>query len=804
VSQPIDVVYVDVEARGEEKAARDIERAAKDVEATIKHLAREIEDELNDAGREMATSITAGAEVAKRAVDDLADDATRDLRRIESEARDAGESIARGVGGGAVAGSLIESLSTIGAHLRNISAILPSPFMLLLAAATPAIIALAGALTDLSAIALLLPGAIGVLASVIGTLHLAFDGFGAAVTALASGDLEKINEALKELSPSARVVARDVAALKKPFDDLKRAVQESFFAPLRGDLRELGEVLLPVLRSGLSGVGGALGRLASDIVELLGEVDILNDLKDIFASTARIIDNLAPHITKLLGTLFGVAEHGMPFLERGFDALGRGLDALSGFLSEIMSSGDFDQFLEDAFQIMKDLGGLTKSVFGLLSSLFGDMGDEGSSFIQTLTKMTDSLTAFFDSADGQKILQAIVDTLPILVSFLGYAIVVTGEMARISLRMFEALQFVGEIVVKVGKAIGEFFSHIDEWASAAGDGIDGFFDKVGNFFGSIGDLFKGIGSAIGDAFNTLLNFVNSFLSFITDIDRVSHAIGFAIGTIISWFLKLREWVNTGLVEIIKFIINGFRSARDFMLDSISRAITGVLNFLISLRDRIPAMLDAIRNFVVNAFKRARDGAVGQSRSLYDGVINFFNLLPGRAANLIGNLRDRVISIFHSLADRARSIGRNILDGIISGIRNGYSAAVDTAKRIARGILDGMKDALGIGSPSRLAAIEVGRPIMQGVGVGATDEAFGLRDVINRAVVSSLPDVTGGTTNTGNTVGGQTVTFGEGAVQIVFQGAVPTEQEALRTGQAVGTGIAQTLAKRSVRTAVRIA
>lgn len=801
MSQPIDTLYVDVESRGEEDAARDVQRAARDMERYLDDAARDIERDFQRAAREMATSLSAGAEVAERAVDDLADGATRDLRRIEREARDAGTSIGKYIGGGAGGAGLVDSLSQLGAQLRNISALAPPPIFLAIIAAVPAVIALGGAVADLSALLLLLPGGIAALVSSVAALKLAFSGVGAAIEAIASGDLEKINETMKELAPSARAFAREVAALKKPLDDLKRSVQESFFAPLKGDIAALGRVLFPVLKDGLSGIGGAFGRLASDLTELLGEVDILNDLGNIFESTARIIDNLAPHITELLGTLFGVADRGMPFLERAFDALGRGMDSLAGFLGDLMQSGDFETFLNDAFQIMSDLGDLTKAVFGLLGALFGDMGDEGSTFIQTLTRMTEELTAFLNSAEGQAILQRIVDTLPLLIGAFETGMRVLGAFAVLTEMTFQSLEFLGGVVVTVGKAIGEFFGNFDNWTQSAISAVGDFFGMIGGFFTQVGGFFADIGAAISGAITWLIQFITTFVSWITNLNNVANAVGFALGFIIGWFLRLRDMVTNAFISLGQFIFDTWIRLQQFLVTTTLNIITAVGNFFAALPGRIRGAVTAVWNTIVDFFTRSRNAAVDRTTSLFNTVTRFFRELPLRIRNYLITLPGQVLAIFNSIATRAVGIGRSILDGIMRGIRNGYSAAVNAAKNFARGILNGMKSALGIASPSALAAAEIGEPIMQGVGVGAARGAQDLRNVINSAVLGGIPGVTNSTQSVN---AGQTVTFAPGAVQVVFQGAVPTQQEALRTGQAVGAGIANTLARRSVRTAVRIA
>lgn len=800
MTQPIDIVYVDVEARGEEDAARDIERAVREMERDVNDATRDIERDFQRLGAEMSASLEAGSRSAARAVDDLADDATRDLRRIEREAGSAGRNIARHLGGSATSGGsgLLESLSTLGAHLRNISTLAPPPIFLALAAAVPAVLALGGAAADLLGLALLLPAALGSIVSVAAALKLAFTGVGGAIEALASGDLDKINEAMKNLAPSARAFAREINALRKPLRDLRLAVQESFFGQLRGDITELVNAALPTLRRGLSQVAASLGNFGSELFELLGAQDILEVIGDVFEGTARIITRLTPQIIDLLGVLFGIAERGMPFLERAFAALGRGLEAITGFLSGSLQTGEFESFLENAFQIMSDLGGLAAAVFDLLGALFGDMGDEGSTFIQTLTEMTTALANFFRSAEGQAILQRIVDTLPILLSLFKTGIIVLGALALYTEATVRSLQFLGEQYDALLGIVGTFFGNLGGWISTAFGATVGFFSAVGS---AIGGFVTRLLGWVNTALAAVASFVGRMFAFVTDMDRVATMIGFVIGSIIRFFLNLRTTVNDAIQGLVTGAIALWFRLQQFLVTITRTAVTLVISYFNQLPGAIGGLLSRLWSTVTSWFSRTRTSATSQASSLVNTVVSFFRQLPPRVGAAITSLPGRILSILRSIIGGARTVGGQIIQGIIRGIRNGFSAAVAAARRVAQGILNGMKSALGIGSPSKLAAIQVGKPIMQGVGVGAHDALDGVRRTIGSAVTGALPGVTNVTNNRG---GDDRISFGPGAVQVVFQGAVPTEHEAIRTGQAVATGIAQTLARRNVRTAVRIA
>jgi hypothetical protein len=68
------------------------------------------------------------------------------------------------------------------------------------------------------------------------------------------------------------------------------------------------------------------------------------------------------------------------------------------------------------------------------------------------------------------------------------------------------------------------------------------------------------------------------------------------------------------------------------------------------------------------------------------------------------------------------IGSAIINGIIEGLRIGGSSLIDAVTGAASDALNAAKDFLGIHSPSTRAAEEIGRPLMQGVMVGAEAES----------------------------------------------------------------------------------
>lgn len=154
-------------------------------------------------------------------------------------------------------------------------------------------------------------------------------------------------------------------------------------------------------------------------------------------------------------------------------------------------------------------------------------------------------------------------------------------------------------------------------------------------------------------------------------------------------------------------------------------------------------------------------------------------------------------------------GRNLIQSFIGGFRQAGSFVTDVAGDIVQGIKGGLNRFiatinLGIANIDAMLPFSIGRipkladgalihhrpgGILANIGEGHEDE-----------VVSPLSDLKAMIAD----AGGPRITFEPGAINVNFEGVVPTEGEARTVGTAVGQGIIATLARRGVNTQVRAA
>lgn len=138
-------------------------------------------------------------------------------------------------------------------------------------------------------------------------------------------------------------------------------------------------------------------------------------------------------------------------------------------------------------------------------------------------------------------------------------------------------------------------------------------------------------------------------------------------------------------------------------------------------------ITAQQNTVQSAVKTLADGLTGALRSaLAEQETKPFGQTA--AQGVISGLQGMAAS----LASAGQSVGRQISDGIAQGIKNGASAITNAAKSAANSALTAAKDRLGIHSPSRVMAEEIGLPAVQGIAEGFTKNAQILKDSVENA------------------------------------------------------------------------
>jgi TP901 family phage tail tape measure protein len=153
----------------------------------------------------------------------------------------------------------------------------------------------------------------------------------------------------------------------------------------------------------------------------------------------------------------------------------------------------------------------------------------------------------------------------------------------------------------------------------------------------------------------------------------------------------------------------------------------------------------------------------------------------------------LVSAWHAIEDVGSwfgSIGESIVEGIIKGVENGGSALMNSLKNLANDALNAAKSFLGINSPSRVFAAEVGQWIPHGIAAGIQQHSG--------VAAAAVADMAGGTLGQFGTLGGAEPAFSGAAgagsisggggpvtvINVTVQGSVTADRDLASTIQRV--------------------
>ena len=325
-----------------------------------------------------------------------------------------------------------------------------------------------------------------------------------------------------------------------------------------------------------------------------------------------------------------------------------------------------------------------------------------------------------------------------------------------------------QFFVDIWNGITTFFSNV---INAIKTAVSNFITTIINFFAQ---LPTNIANFITNAYNSVVtwvsnmvakaremgqNFLNAVVSFFTNLPyKVGYFIGNTLTNIVIWVgnmvAKAREMGTNFLNNVVsfftqlpgkvlQFITSAFNNVQTWATNMVNKARemgTNFINNVVSFFTQLPGK---VLQFITSAFNNVQTWATNMANkaremgtNFINNVVSFMQQLPGKIKqyldSAINNLKtwvtqmgqkgkeavqsliDNVKSAASGIADKVKSIGSDIVSGVWNGIKAAKDTFVSNVKSFFSGIVDGVKDALGIGSPSKVFRDEVGRWLPPGV------------------------------------------------------------------------------------------
>ena len=508
------------------------------------------------------------------------------------------------------------------------------------------------------------------------------------------------------------------------------------------------------VKSAFTAVSAAIGGISAPVVAVVAVIGVL------IAAFANLWKTNEEFRNKMTAIWDGIKSK--------FESFAQGIvDRLNALGFDFENFGEVVKAIWDGFCSL--LAPIFEGVFNQISVILG-------SVLDALTGIFDVFIGIFTGNWDQawqgvkEIFGAVWDLIKgtfesWTIAFKGIADTVLGWFGT---TWDETWTNIKQFFVDIWNGITSFFSNVISSIKMA---VSNFITTIINFFAQ---LPTNIANFITNAYNSVVtwvsnmvakaremgqNFLNAVVSFFTNLPyKVGYFIGNTLTNIVIWVgnmvAKAREMGTNFLNNVVsfftqlpgkvlQFITSAFNNVQTWATNMVNKARemgTNFINNVVSFFTQLPGK---VLQFITSAFNNVQTWATNMANkaremgtNFINNVVSFMQQLPGKIKqyldSAINNLKtwvtqmgqkgkeavqsliDNVKSAASGIADKVKSIGSDIVSGVWNGIKAAKDTFVSNVKSFFSGIVDGVKDALGIGSPSKVFRDEIGRWLPPGV------------------------------------------------------------------------------------------
>jgi hypothetical protein len=574
---------------------------------------------------------------------------------------------------------------------------------LLLDGAIKVVGGLIAAVKELSGAIGLLPGAFAVAGVALGALGLGLKGFKEALKNL--DDVEKFEEAIKKLAPSAQETARQIRKMVPEFERVQRIVQQHLFADLAQDVRKLGENYFPVLQHGIGRVAIELNGIIRQFFAFANSSKTVSDVNEIIAVTIGMLRNLRGAVQPFLQGLLNITVVSAQAFGGMFGNITQTAQAFNAWTAQIRADGSLLNWIQTGVQAFKDLFAIIFNLVGIVNAFFAAFGTQGQGVLSTLRELTSQFLLFLQVGEGRQALELLAASLERIAA-------VAKDVLLVALQelgpVFIALRpFVEELTASIGgtlivalKILGPLLQGIAEalsfMAPVLGP-IIGFFLGLGiagkAFVLIIGPIVAGVNllisvfAALRTAFTIirtawlLLQFVfavSPWTIIIAGIILLVTLIVLNWDKISAFLIKAWEWIKEKAIQI-------WNSIRDFFVGSWNKIVAdakaiweGLKNFFGKIWEAIKFVFlnftvvgliikywDDIKNFTVNAWNAIVSFLTGIWNKIVDATRSIWEPIVSIFTSIFSIIKDLFVIFYGGLAIIAIHVWETIRDGTIA-------------------------------------------------------------------------------------------------------------------------------------------
>lgn len=276
--------------------------------------------------------------------------------------------------------------------------------------------------------------------------------------------------------------------------------------------------------------------------------------------------------------------------------------------------------------------------------------------------------------------------------------------------------------------------------ASLGEALQQFFASIGELAPQVmevgGQILSGIAQGIVAALPTLLTTGAQIIM------QLASGILSAIPQMVSQLPQI-------ITEFINYMSSEFPTILQEGTELFNNFADGLIGAIPDMVAQLPEVITAFVGFITDNLPNILESGVSILTNLIEGIIGAIPDLVAALPQII----DAIVTGIGDLMGNILDVGRSIVEGIWQGITNAGEWLVGKITGWFDGVVGSVKRFLGINSPSRVFADQVGANMALGVGEGFADEMGTVERQLNRAMSGLAPSVSGSVSVSGSTAGG---------------------------------------------------
>lgn len=448
-----------------------------------------------------------------------------------------------------------------------------------------------------------------------------------------------------------------------------------------------------------------------------GIVERINSLGFDFQNITEVLWSIWKGFCDLLAPVFtGVFQYIA-------DTIGVVLDVILGI---------FDVFIS----IFKgDWEGAWEAVKGIFLSVWNYIKDWFTNILNTIGGVLDAVCGWFGTTwenTWNSIKQFFIDIWNGIVNF--FSNVISSIKMAVSNFITTIVNFFAQLPTNIANFITNAYNSVVTWVSnmiaKAREMGQNFLNAVVEFFTNL--PYK-VGYFIGNTLTNVVlwasnmvtkaremgtNFLNNVVAFFTQLPgKVLQFITSALNNVQTWATNMANKAREMGTNFINNVVSFFTQLPGKIQQFLSSALTNVQNWATNIANKAREAATNFLNNVVNTITQLPGKIKLYLDSAITNLTTWVTQMGQKGKEAINSLINNVTSAASGIASKVMSIGSDIVSGVWQGIKNAKDTFVSNVKSFFSGIVDGVKDALGIGSPSKVFRDEVGCWLPPGVAQG---------------------------------------------------------------------------------------